>query len=292
MSTKKEKKKYIRLTNEGLRLEALKYKSRIDFEKNSHNAYQAAYRRGMDFLNSICLHMPHIRHGIWTDKELHQEALKYKSRGEFKNFSGVAYTVSRRRSKLFLDKICSHMRPSLVEAWSDEELIIEAKKYLSLTEFQKNGKGAYKASLDRGREFLDKICSHMPSITNTSSSEKELLRNIQEFFPQAKKYRMTKLKIEKTPFIHWFELDIYIPELRKGIEFDGIWSHSFKGLKRGRPHWPDEALANYHEIKDSVFLNKNIQILHIKEEEWKNNQQECIDRCLVFLRGENVEQAA
>ena len=285
-------KKYTRRSDEELQLEALKYENRKDFEKYSFNYYQCAYRKGMEFLNRICSHMSPLRHEIWTNEDLCIEALKYTKRSEFKAKNDSAYQISRRKGKIFLDSICSHMDLPLNRPYTDEELALEAKKYSSISEFQKKGKGASKAAYNRGREFFDSICSHMPSITNTSSSEKELLGEIRKIFLDAKKHRITKLKIENLPFIRWFELDIYVPSLNRGIEFDGIWSHSFDGLKRGRPHWSDEGLLNYHEIKDAVFSSKGIEILHISELDWNLNKESCIQKCLDFLRGENVEQAA
>jgi len=40
-------------TDEKLALEALKYKRRWEFQKKSPQAYKAAWRRGLEFLNRI-----------------------------------------------------------------------------------------------------------------------------------------------------------------------------------------------------------------------------------------------
>jgi very-short-patch-repair endonuclease len=79
------------------------------------------------------------------------------------------------------------------------------------------------------------------------------------------------------------DIDIYIPELRKGIEFDGDYWHSFEGLKRGRPDWPEEDLERYHQIKDRYFLSKGIEILHINEKEWLENHSKCLQKINDFL---------
>lgn len=68
-----------------------------------------------------------------------------------------------------------------------------------------------------------------------------------------------------------------------GIEFDGKYWHSAKGLKRSRKHWPEEDIINYHEIKDNYFLSQGIQILHIKEEDWHINRSLCISQIEQFL---------
>ena len=91
------------------------------------------------------------------------------------------------------------------------------------------------------------------------------------------------VKIKNRPNIHGFEIDVFVPRLNKGIEYDGSWPHSFEGLKRGRSKWSDDDIQNYHKLKDDWFASKGIKILHIKEKDWKKDKQACIDKCLKFL---------
>lgn len=102
-------------------------------------------------------------------------------------------------------------------------------------------------------------------------------------YPKIVKLKDYKVKIEGKPHIKRFEIDIFVPELNKGIEFDGIYWHSIAGLKRSRKHWPLEDLENYHQIKDTYFLGKGIKILHIKEQDWLKNKEECVKKCFQFL---------
>lgn len=122
------------------------------------------------------------------------------------------------------------------------------------------------------------------SNTGTSKLEEELFNIIKSLFPSAKKLRKRKIKIENRPYIYGFDIDIFIPELNLGIEFDGKYHHSVEYLRESKPHWPEEAILNYHKIKDDYFLNNHgIRILHIKEMSWRDNRQDCIDECLKFL---------
>jgi hypothetical protein len=118
-----------------------------------------------------------------------------------------------------------------------------------------------------------------------SSVEEELMSETKKFFADARKYKITKLNILGKTFIKAFEVDIFIPSLMKGIEFDGTYYHSFEFMRqtRGKRFWSDEDLTQYHAIKDEAFLSKNIQILHIKEEDWKNNKTACIAQIQQFL---------
>jgi hypothetical protein len=262
-------------TFEKLQAEALKFSTRKEFSINS-NAYQIARLRKI--LDQICSHMTQKLTG-WSDKKVQKEALKYNTRSLFAKKSGSAYRYALKNN--ILDKICQHMEIQH-ESWTPETLHAEALKYKSRGEFQKNSPGAYDASLRR--KILDQICSHMLILGGTSSPEIELFDIIKTSYPKTQKLSINKKNlIKEKPYIQGFKLDIYIPELRKAIEFDGKYWHSFEGLNRSRSHWPEEDIKNYHQIKDFYFFSKGIEILHIKEEDWIKDKQGCIDKCLTFL---------
>ena len=55
------------------------------------------------------------------------------------------------------------------------------------------------------------------------------------------------------------EIDIYLPDLKLGIEFNGLWWHSDKYKDR----W-------YHINKTKYFNERGIRIIHIWEDDWVN----------------------
>lgn len=280
---------------ESLKKEALKYKTRSDFQKNNPAAYLCSSRRKDH--NLICSHMP-IRKNTdgknnpsfkWTNEMLHQEALKYNTRGEFQKGSPSAYIISRRRK--ILDQICSHM-PNRIDRsgdknsnyrWTYEQLRKEALKYDHIVDFQNGSGAAYQAAWARG--ILKDICPHMKNPSrNCSAQELTLLDQIKSIYINTTSLMDRKVKIQGKPHIKGFQIDIYVPELHKGIEFDGKYFHSMEGLKRARPNWPNEDLINYHQLKDAWFASKGILILHIKEEDWNLDKEACIKECLEFLQ--------
>jgi hypothetical protein len=90
-------------------IEALKYKSRHEFEKKGLAPYLAARRKG--WLDQICSHMVSNRkkNGHWNDEmNVFLEALEYDSRIEFCRNSPGAHDAAK-RLKIF-NKVCSHMR--------------------------------------------------------------------------------------------------------------------------------------------------------------------------------------
>lgn len=123
-----------------------------------------------------------------------------------------------------------------------------------------------------------------PKCTKRGSSvaERELFAKIAQCHTKARKERFYNDPTNKKRYL---ELDIYVPNLNKAIEYDGTYYHSFEHLRKSKNKklWSDDAVRNYHENKDTYFLSIGIQILHIKEEEWNLDKQACIDRCLAFL---------
>lgn len=275
---------------EKLQKEALKYETRREFKFKDYRAYGAAVN--WNILNLICSHMPSASNREHTDEEIRTEALKYTSRTQFARRGKGFYLSARRKGKEFLSKICSHM-PKRVDTkgknscrfkWTNEALILEAKKYSTITSFRTSNPSAYSLSYSRG--ILKLVCCHMKPSRGASIAEKELFDKIKDVYPDTKTLRDTKAFFLDKPHIHGFDLDIFIPNLMKAIEFDGTYWHSEIGLKQSRKHWPDEDIKNYHQLKDDHFLSKNIKILHIKEEDWIKDKELCVRKCLSFLCSE------
>ena len=63
METTKQESKKQNWTDEAIETVAKKYTTRADFAKNDQSAYQAARRKGVDFLNKVCSHMEQIKRG-------------------------------------------------------------------------------------------------------------------------------------------------------------------------------------------------------------------------------------
>lgn len=60
------------------------------------------------------------------------------------------------------------------------------------------------------------------------------------------------------------QLDVYIPEQRLGIEFNGTYFHATEGSVRGKP-------KNYHKIKTQLAReHMGITLFHIWEYDWEN----------------------
>ena len=61
------------------------------------------------------------------------------------------------------------------------------------------------------------------------------------------------------------EIDIYIPALKLGIEYNGIYWHSTKCIKD----------KNYHINKTMIARKAGIKLIHIFEDQWLSDMQKC-----------------
>ena len=124
---------------------------------------------------------------------------------------------------------------------------------------------------------------HPNRSNSTSKPELEILNFVKNHFPSATKKFFGKIVKFKKKL--GYSIDVYVPQLNKGIEFDGDYWHSPKIMSQNKKGWTDEEIQNYHVDKDSFLLNKfKIKILHIKESEWKKNKKECESKILHFLK--------
>lgn len=67
-----------------------------------------------------------------------------------------------------------------------------------------------------------------------------------------------------------YEIDIFIPEISKAIEYNGIYWHRGKG-------------KTYHKDKTENCNKLNIPLIHIWEDKWNNNQEKTKDILVKFL---------
>ena len=72
------------------------------------------------------------------------------------------------------------------------------------------------------------------------------------------------------------ELDVFIPELNKAIEFNGMyWHYNFSN--------PLCKPKGYHSEKSNLCREKGIQLLHIREDLWLNKKEQMKEVIIKFL---------
>jgi len=106
------------------------------------------------------------------------------------------------------------------------------------------------SQLPENRNKLKAWCESNPGYNGQSKSELELLEWVKTYYSSA-----TKIKQQG------HELDIYIPELKLGIEYNGLFWHSEINKSK-----------TYHLNKTKYFQSQGIRVIHIWEHEWLQKQ--------------------
>ena len=102
---------------------------------------------------------------------------------------------------------------------------------------------------------------------NSSSKEQEIIQFLKQYYfgEIVQNYRNNSLGIT--------EIDIYLPELKIGIEFNGLYWHSTEFKSR-----------NYHIQKTINCEKNNIRLIHIFEDEWVLKKNIVKSRLLHILK--------
>ncbi len=142
-----------------------------------------------------------------------------------------------------------------VESPNQKNMDIESLEKINNKEWLINRHHIDKKSLSKIAQELNvsttlisrSFFNHGIKVQNYFSSlyEEELLNFI----------NIDNIKTNTRDIIPPYELDIYIPDYKLAIEFNGLYWHSKKD-------------KNYHLNKTQMCLQKNIQLLHIFENEW------------------------
>jgi hypothetical protein len=113
-------------------------------------------------------------------------------------------------------------------------------------------------------------------INKVSNEEKSLVEFIHEFY-------QGEIQTSNRSILNGRELDVYLPENNLAIEYNGLYSHSYK------PWEEKECLIkgpNYHLSKTVDCENKGIRLIQIFSDEW-NFRQEIVKSILKSKLGYN-----
>lgn len=151
--------------------EALKYKTRSEFQKNSKGSYMSCVRNG--WLDEVCANMIGRRYkDYWTKEKCIEESMKYKSYKDFRKLSSVAYQVSIKNGwSDLISEYLSKKNTLPLGYWTKEKCIEEASKYTSRREFRIGSYIAYQTSIKKG--WLDEVCIELPGSNSKKYWTKE-----------------------------------------------------------------------------------------------------------------------
>lgn len=147
-----------RWTKEEVHQSALKYKTKEEWKEKDPKPAYAAYDKG--WMDEVTTHMEGNKpKGYWTKKNCREEAKKYKTKGEFFNNSGTAYSISLKKKWLneFYPNQTRRKRtdPSI---YTYEYCKKQAKKYSGRTEYNQNCPSGFYAIKNKWmEEFFPEI---------------------------------------------------------------------------------------------------------------------------------------
>lgn len=129
-----------------------------------------------------------------------------------------------------------------------------------------------KTNLLHQRYFKNEIdiCLHCNPIDNKiSNGHNEVISFLNDI-------GIVNIEVNTRSIINPYELDIYLPDYKLGIEFNGVFWHS--ELNKNK---------NYHNFKRLECKNKNIELLQIWEDDWKY-KNDIIKSILINRLGKSI----
>ncbi len=223
------------------------YETRNDFKRGEHSmAYSSARYNG--WLEECCAHMT-AQTESWTLDKCKAIALQYQVQKHWRNAHQNSFAAALRNG--WLDECCAHMIKR--EDIGFEECKASAEKFDTRVDWKRGDARTY-AAAGRNR-WLELCCEHMGEPNTVSSVEGQVFEYVISICPDA-------VRGERTLLGGKMEIDIYVPSLKVGIEFNGIEWHCDK---RGKD-------LNAHQYKTNVAKSRGIRLVHVWSDEWENSR--------------------
>lgn len=178
-------------------------------------------------------------------------------------YGETSYTKTEKYKKYWYKKSWNNT----ISKWSD--FVVPLFKFEEYKGY-KHGEEYNWKCVKCGNEFLGKITPNsydksfgrmprcfncFPLVKKSSRPEKEIKEFINSFYDG-------EIILNSSEIIYPLEIDIYIPDKKVAIEFNGLFYHNDKSNKKKK----------YHCIKSSRCERKGIFLFHIFEDEWENKK--------------------
>jgi hypothetical protein len=168
--------------------DAKNYKNITDWKKNSSSAYRASVKNNWKdkIFEKVFKDKTNIKpSGYWTYEKCKQEALKYKSRTQWKKCKNGSLHAAKKMG--WYDECTAHMvkltNQESAGYWTYEKCKQEALKHNRPTDWSKNSVGSYQAARKMG--WYEELKTHM---TIRKTKPNTFWHNKQNCLEDAKKY--------------------------------------------------------------------------------------------------------
>ena len=153
-------------TLEKCKEDALKYNTKVEWERSRSGSYNNSRRKGWYY--ECTKHMENLIkiRGYWTLEKCKEDALKYNTREEWKK-SYSAHNSARRNG--WIDECTKHMGKKRKPAgyWNKEKCLEESRKYKSTGSWCKEHQTSFNSA--KKNKWFDECCSHMKIKTRKHS---------------------------------------------------------------------------------------------------------------------------
>jgi hypothetical protein len=226
---------------------ALRHETRNAFKHGDPDAYRAAGYNG--WLEEACAHMTATREQ-WTLEKCKAVASNYSIQNQWKRGDRNSYFAAYRNG--WIEECCAHMDKFV--PYSFEECHASALKFETRVAWKVGDTPLYAAAC---RNCWIELCTEHMGVPNTISTvEGEVFEFVQSICPDAIRNNYGLLGGR-------FELDIFIPSMNIGIEYNGLAWHS---ERTGRP-------VGYHQNKSSIAASLGVRLIHIWSDEWLGRKE-------------------
>ena len=155
-----------------------------------------------------------------------------------------------------------------------KEQIESVEGYKLLSNCYKNAHTKLKVQCNKGHEYKviwnnfkqGHRCPICDAEKQSSKTEKEIFKIVKRLLPSENIVENNRTQIVSSLTNRNLELDIWIPELNKAIEFNGEYWHSLEEVK----------IRDIEKVKQCK--KKGIDLLVIQERNWLNNKSKFIER--------------
>ena len=107
------------------------------------------------------------------------------------------------------------------------------------------------------------ICRPL-GFSSTSEEEREFISEIRKIYsgPVLERQSILETGNDKR---NWREIDCYLPDLRIGFEYDGIYFHQLSSFDDN---------SHRHIFKTELAEKQGIKLIHVRSDEWLDNRDE------------------
>jgi hypothetical protein len=178
----------------------------------------------------------------FTNRERFKKTWSLKSEEEVIKLRKNTIESKKKKYIKFLEETLPHFNCE-IDAYQSENISIKCKDCQSISEYSTKHIG------NRIKRNIPLCLTCHPLQSSVSSYEKEIIEYIKSFYDGDIQSNVRDI-IGK-------EIDIFIPEKRIGIEFNGVFWHN-----------SESKTNSYHLDKTLKCADKNIRLIHLFEDEW------------------------